>query len=86
MYLRFLAETWYRLYKHHKKQNDNNTDNNNSNDDDDDDDDDDDNNNNNNNNNFLVSPRRKYWRPETRKYCVVVQWGIVSSQGDRDPR
>ena len=45
------------------------------NNDDDDDDDDDDNNNNNNNNRFT----------ETRKYCVDVHRGIVSSHGERDP-
>ena len=33
------------------------------------------NNNKNNNNNF----------PKTRKYWVDVQWGIVSSHGERDP-
>ena len=45
------------------------------NNDDDDDDDDDDNNNNKHNNNI----------PETRKYWADVQWGIVSSHGERDP-
>ena len=45
------------------------------NDDDNDDDNSNNNNNNNNNNNF----------PETRKYWVDVQWGIVSSHGERDP-
>ena len=34
------------------------------------------NNNNNNNNKDL---------PKTRKYWVDVQWGIVSSHGERDP-
>ena len=47
----------------------NNNNNNNDNSHDDDDDDDHNNNNNNNNNNNI---------PETRKYCVDVQWGIVS--------
>ena len=41
----------------------------------DDDDDDDHNNNNNNNNKFT----------ETRKYCVDVHRGIVSSHGERYP-
>ena len=39
------------------------------------DDDDDDDNNNKHNNNI----------PETRKYWADVQWGIVSSHGERDP-
>ena len=43
----------------------------------DDDDDDDNNNNNNNNNNSRL--------PESRKYWVNVQRGIVSSHGERDP-
>ena len=43
--------------------------------DDDDDDHDDDDNNNNNNSRF----------PESRKYWVNVQRGIVSSHGERDP-
>ena len=41
-----------------------------------DDDDDDHNNNDNNNNNNI---------PETRKHWVDVQWGIISSHGDKDP-
>ena len=49
--------------------------NNNNNDDDDDDDDDNNNKNNSNNNKF----------PETRKYWVDVQRGIVSSHEERDP-
>ena len=45
------------------------------------DDDDDDDNNNSNNNNINNNDNT----PETRKYWVDVQQGIVSSHGERDP-
>ena len=44
-------------------------------------DDDDDDNNNSNNNNISNNDNT----PETRKYWVDVQQGIVSSHGERDP-
>ena len=44
-------------------------------------DDDDDDNNNSNNNNINNNDNT----PETRKYWVDVQQGIVSSHGERDP-
>ena len=46
---------------------------------------DDDNNNSNNNNNINNNNINSNNTPETRKYWVDIQRGIVSSHGERDP-